>query len=142
MHGATYNSFDGLEDALLRTVRLIKGIRRDGDGRYISEVSSWGLDSLLENPKVSEEMVAFASSLLGPLLTYDRNTRSQLTETFCLALTLGSYEEAARRLFVHANTIQYRMRRAKQILGRDPDSPKERIAMSLAAFIWLRRHAR
>ncbi len=142
VHGATYNSFDGLEDALLRTVRLIKGIRRDGDGRYISEVSSWGLDSLLENPKVSEEMVAFASSLLGPLLTYDRNTRSQLTETFCLALTLGSYEEAARRLFVHANTIQYRMRRAKQILGRDPDSPKERIAMSLAAFIWLRRHAR
>jgi hypothetical protein len=142
VHGAIYDSFDGLEDAILRTVRLIKGIRRDDDGRYISEVSSWGLDSLLENPKVSKEMVAFASSLLGPLLIYDRNTRSQLTETFCLALTSGSYEEAARRLFVHANTIQYRMRRAKQILGRDPDSPTERIAMSLAAFIWLRRHAR
>ena len=110
VHGASYDSFDGLEDAMLRTVKLIERIRRDGVGRYISEVSSWGLDSLLENSKVSEEMVAFASRLLEPLLTYDRNTRSQLTETFCLALTLGSYEEAARRLFVHANTIQYRMR--------------------------------
>lgn len=142
VHGATYDSFDSLEDALLRTIRLIKEIRRNGDGRYILEVNSWGLDSLLENPKLSEEMAAFASNLLEPLLTYDRNTKSQLTETFCLALTLGSYEEAARRLFVHANTVQYRMRRAKQILGRNPDLPEERVAMSLAAFVWLRHHAR
>ena len=142
VHGATYNSFDGLEDALLRTIRLVKGIRQNGNGRYILEVNSWGLDSLLENPKLSEEMAAFAGGLLEPLLTYDRSRKSQLTETFCLALTLGSYEEAARRLFVHANTVQYRMRRAKEILGRDPDLPEERIAMSLAAFVWLRRHAR
>lgn len=142
VHGATYNSFDGLEDALLRTIRLVKGIRQNGNGRYILEVNSWDLDTLLENPKLSEEMAAFAGGLLEPLLTYDKSRKSQLTKTFCLALTLGSYEEAARRLFVHANTVQYRMRRAKEILGRDPDLPEERIGMSLAALVWLRRHAR
>lgn len=141
VHGAVYDSFDGLEEALVHTIELIKVIRREGDRRYISEVNSWGLDSLLENPKLSDEIAAFADNLLRPLLTYDKNTGTQVTETFCLALALGSYDEVARRLFVHANTIQYRMRRAKQILGRDPNLPKERTALSLAAFVWLRRRA-
>ena len=47
---------------------------------------------------------------------------------------------ATRRLFVHANTVRYRMRRAEQILGHGLASPKDRVAMTLAAFIWVRHH--
>jgi len=34
----------------VHTIELIKVIRREGDRRYISEVNSWGLDSLLKTP--------------------------------------------------------------------------------------------
>lgn len=142
VHGAAYDdaSPNTLKDALLRTVRAAGRVRDENAERYVSEVGGWGLDGLLENPKLSRDLGDFANNLLAPLLLHDENAGSRLTETFCLVLTSGS-DEAAKRLFVHPNTVRYRMRRANQVLGRDPDSPKERTVMSLAAFIWSRHHA-
>lgn len=141
VHGAAYDSFDGLRSALLQTIRMANSVRQEGDERYVSEVNRQGLDSLLENLKIEEQLTAFATDLLAPLSAYDKNTGSQLTETFCLTLTLGSFEEVANRFHVHTNTVRYRVRRAEQILGVNPDLPKDRTATNLAAFVWIRRHA-
>lgn len=140
VHGAAYDTFGELKDALLHAVGIARRARREDAGRYVLEVSSWGLDSLLENPRLGGELAAFAQNLLSPLLAYDREHGSELTRTFCLALALGSSRAAAERLFVHENTVRYRVRRAEQILGRDLERPKERTALSLAAFAWLRRN--
>ncbi|MGH3085965.1 MAG: helix-turn-helix domain-containing protein [Rubrobacteraceae bacterium] len=138
-HGAAYESPDALKDALLQAAGTVERLRREEDGRYISEVDGRGLDSLLESPKTSEELAAFAEKTLEPLLEHDRDKGSELTHTFCLTLALGSPEEASEKLFVHPNTVRYRMRRAQEILASDLALPKERTAMSLAAFAWLRR---
>jgi len=50
---------------LAHTIELIKVIRREGDRRYISEVKL-GLDSLPENPKLSDERYAFADNCSDP----------------------------------------------------------------------------
>lgn len=139
VHGAVYDSFEGLGDAVFRAVTALERMRREEDERYVVEIGDHGLDGLLENPKLRDELSAFADALLEPLIAYDRETNSCLTETFCLALTSGSTEEAAGRLFVHANTVRYRLRRAEEILDKDPSLPKERTAMCLAAFAYLRR---
>lgn len=102
-------------------------------------MKGWGLDSLLEHPRLSEELAAFGEGLLAPLISYDRERGTRLTETFCLSLALDSSSEVARRLYVHENTVRYRVRRAEQLLGRDLGSSKERITLGLAAFVWLRR---
>ncbi len=141
VHGARYNSFEGLENALLQSVKAIRRVRQEDDESYISEVNGEGLDSLLENPRLSEDLFAFADSLLAPVLAYDEEHGTQLAETLCLSLLLDSTEEVSRRLYVHANTVRYRTRRAEEILDRDLTLPKERVAANLAAFVWLRRHA-
>ena len=138
VYGAVYDSLEGLKDALIRTIGTAERIREENVERYVSEIGGWGLDGLLENPRVSGELDELTDNLLGPLLLHDESAGSQLTQTFCLVLAAGP-EEAAKRLFVHANTVRYRMRRAAEVLGRDLDSPKERTALSLAAFVWLRR---
>ncbi len=138
-HGAAYESPDALKDALLQATGTVERLRREEDGRYISEIDGRGLDSLLESPKTSEELAAFAQKMLEPLLDHDRAKGSQITETFCLALASCSPEEAAEKLFVHPNTVRYRMRRAQEILDVDLTQPKQRTAMGLAAFAWLRR---
>lgn len=140
VHGAVYDSFENLNDALKQAIGAAQRVRRQNDGRYTVEIAGGGLDDLLENPKLSGELSKFAANLLGPLTNYDGDNNSRLTETLCLTLTLGSVEEAAKQLFVHTNTIRYRMRRAEQILGRDLNSPKDRTAVILASFIWLRHH--
>ena len=101
-------------------------------------MDSCGLDGLLENSRISEELAAFANRMLKPLLDHDAGGNSKLTETFCLTLTLGSPTRAARRLYVHENTVRYRMGRAQKLLGRDLSLPKEHTALTLAAFSWLR----
>ena len=37
----------------------------------------------------------------------------------------GSLEGAARRLFVHTNTVRYRLRRVTELIGWDPTDPRE-----------------
>ncbi|CAA9485241.1 MAG: hypothetical protein AVDCRST_MAG12-1762 [uncultured Rubrobacteraceae bacterium] len=138
VHGAVYDSLESLKDALIRTIGTAQRIRDENVERYVSEIGGWGLDGLVENPRVSAELDELADNLLRPLLLHDESADSQLTETLCLVLAAGP-KEAARQLFVHPNTVRYRVRRAAEVLGRDLESPKEKTALSLAAFVWLRR---
>lgn len=138
VHGATYDSLEALKSALTLTIRTARRVRDKEVDQYISEVGDWGLDGFLENPKLSGDLDDFARNLLGPLLVHDRKTGSRLSDTLCLVLTAGP-EAAAERLFVHANTVRYRMRRAEALLGRNLSSQKDRTALSLAAFIHSRR---
>ena len=138
VHGVAYESFGDLREALNQAVGVAKRLREAGSEPFVSEVDSCGLDGLLENSRISEELAAFANRMLKPLLDHDAGGNSKLTETFCLTLTLGSPTRAARRLYVHENTVRYRMGRAQKLLGRDLSLPKEHTALTLAAFSWLR----
>ncbi|QYJ17264.1 hypothetical protein Rxycam_03106 [Rubrobacter xylanophilus DSM 9941] len=142
VHGAGYESLEGLKEALRMSLPAAEELRASRSGPYVCEVRGRGLDSLLDDPRLSEELLGFAGRLLDPLAEHDGHHGTRLTETFCLTLALGSAEAAAGRLFVHPNTVRYRLRRAQQLLDRDLSDPKERTALSLAAFVWLRARDR
>ncbi len=140
VHGGRYHSLHELQMTLTHTISLAQKARREGYGEYILDIYTFGLDSLLENPRLAEELDAFATKLLTPLIEYDITNRSHLTETFVLAQTLGSTQAVADRLALHVNTIRYRLHRAEDILETDLTTPKEHTAMALAAFTWQRFH--
>lgn len=140
IHGGHYRSFLDLRMALTRAISLAQKARREKHGEYLLDTYMFGLDSLLENPGLADELNTFASRLLAPLIEYDSINGSHFTETLVLAHTLGSAQAVADQLAVHANTIRYRLHRAEDILGRDLNSPKEQTAMILAAFIWQHFH--
>jgi hypothetical protein len=139
VHGAVYDSFEGLRGSLLRAITTVKRFRQENNEQYVSGVGSLGLHSLLADPELSENLTSFANDLLEPLLAYDSDKDSRLTETLALALTVGSTEEVANRLHVHPKTVRYRIRRAEEILGKDLNSPTDRTALSMAAFVWTSR---
>jgi len=141
VYGTTYDSFDGLKRSLLQATMAVKSARSEENQNYVLEANSMGLDSLLSNPELSDKLDTFAKNLFKPLLAHDSGTGSPLTETLTLVLTLGSVVEAAKRLYVHPNTVRYRVRRAEQILNRTLDSPTDRTALNVAAFVWSRRYA-
>lgn len=135
-----YHSLLDLKTTLTHALSLARKARRDNHGEYLLDISSFGLDSLLENPRFAEDLDTFARKLLAPLLEYDAANSSQLTSTFVLVQTLGSAQGVAEQLGVHVNTVRYRLRRAEDLLGTDQTSPKERAALVLAAFTWQRFH--
>jgi sugar diacid utilization regulator len=140
VHGGRYHSLEDLKMSLTHTISLAHKARREGFGEYLLDIYTFGLDSLLENPRLIDDLEAFATRLLRPLLDYDRASGSHLTETFVLAQTLGSAQAVAEQLGVHVNTIRYRLHRAQDLLGSEESSPREQTAMALASFIWQRFH--
>ncbi|MCI3925537.1 helix-turn-helix domain-containing protein [Paenibacillus sp. TRM 82003] len=44
----------------------------------------------------------------------------------------GSLEACARSLFVHANTVRYRLRRVGEVCGWTPNEPRERFVLQVA----------
>jgi len=138
VHGAYYHSLQELKLALTRVFTLAQKARHEDRGKYLLDVDAFGLDSLLENPKLTEELEIFARKLLTPLIEYDTAYGARLTETFVLSQTLGSAQAVAEQLRVHVNTIRNRLHRIGDILGTDLTSPKEQVALALAAFTWKR----
>lgn len=140
VQGGQYHSFLDLKVVLTRTISLAQKARREKYEEYLLDVSMFGLDSLLENPRLTQELNTFATRLLAPLIEYDSINGSHLTETLVLTRTLGSPQAVAEQFAVHVNTIRYRLHRAEEILGKDQAKPKEQTATTLAAFIWQHFH--
>jgi DNA-binding PucR family transcriptional regulator len=59
-----------------------------------------------------------------------------LTETLDAYLDSGGAIEAcARQLFVHPNTVRYRLKRIADFTGRDPTHPRDAYVLRVAATV-------
>ena len=59
-----------------------------------------------------------------------------LTETLDAYLDSGGAIEAcARKLFVHPNTVRYRLKRIADFTGRDPTTPRDAYVLRVASTV-------
>jgi len=69
--------------------------------------------------------------MLGPLVDYAGSGDLLVTlEAFCERL--GNLSQTAEKLFIHRNTLLYRMERIAQLTGHDMNNPDTRLAVHLA----------
>ncbi len=75
---------------------------------------------------------ALVHTIYRPLL----NASNGLEQTLSAYLTLGhSLEATSRALFVHANTVRYRLRRVCDVTGWDPLIPREAYVLQTALVV-------
>jgi hypothetical protein len=80
---------------------------------------------------------AWVLSTLGGLAADDEH-HARLRETLLVFLdTGGSYKATAERLVLHKNTVQYRIRKAEESLGRPVASDRHDVELALRATHWL-----
>jgi DNA-binding PucR family transcriptional regulator len=78
--------------------------------------------------------------VLGTLagLAGDDEHHARLRETLLVFLrTGGSYKTTAERLMLHKNTVQYRIRKAEESLGRPLGQNRHDVELALQASRWL-----
>jgi DNA-binding PucR family transcriptional regulator len=78
--------------------------------------------------------------VLGTLagLATDDEHHARLRDTLLLFLhTNGSYKTTAERLMLHKNTVQYRIRKAEESLGRPVGENQHDVELALRAGHWL-----
>lgn len=120
-----YKAYQEAKTALKLGV-LFKG---RGTLTYFSEL---GIIRLLY--KLGElELRDFWQGILGPLLDYDREQGYELLNTLKIYFQCnGDQQETARKLFIHPNTLKYRLKKIEEITALKLDNIEALVNMYLA----------
>ncbi|HFQ94890.1 MAG TPA: hypothetical protein ENK32_12820 [Anaerolineae bacterium] len=111
-----------------------------GERLQLGEVvafSSLGVYQLLVQLEDIPAVRAFTDGVIGPLAAYDAKHNSSL------ALTMDAYFEhhgniskTAESLFIHRNTLLYRLERIQDLTGHDLNQANMRLGLHLALKLW------
>jgi DNA-binding PucR family transcriptional regulator len=79
---------------------------------------------------------AFASGVLAPLRAYDEKHQTELERTLKLYFNVGqNVKSASQALYVHRQTVFYRLRQIGEITSRSLESPHDQLTFRLAIAI-------
>lgn len=94
------------------------------------------LAPLAEALRASPEKAAYYRALLAPLLRYDQEHHGDLIKTLDLYLQHGGNStRTANALFIHRNSLRYRLARIQALTGLDHDDPDVRLALQVALLM-------
>jgi sugar diacid utilization regulator len=119
-------SYDEARSAL--RVQLVAG-----GHQHVTDFARLGVFRLFAEATQLAGVERFVRHWLGALLEYDDEHRSTLVATLSSFLENGgNYDATARSLDVHRSTIKYRLRRIREIAGRDLSDPDTHFNLQLA----------
>ncbi|MEE3420876.1 MAG: PucR family transcriptional regulator ligand-binding domain-containing protein [Lachnospiraceae bacterium] len=95
-----------------------------------------GIYKLLLGVDDADILADFYEKTLKPLSDYDDQNGTDLTELLWTYLQHnGSVKETSEELFVHRNTVNYKLDRAEQVLAMDLSTLNTRVQLTLAFMI-------
>src|SRR6516162_54455 len=102
------------------------------DAGNAGEASSRGSRELLASVP-APVLRSFRERLLGPLAEYDARHHAELLPTLRSFLACdGSWSACASRMYIHVNTVRYRIGRIEALTGRDLSALPDRVDFFLA----------
>ena len=100
---------------------------------YFDDMGIFRLLYLVPDEALLKEM---SEQLLAPLIAYDEKHDGEYVETLMKYLELGgSFAAMADEMFVHRNTLMYRMNNIKKLLGTDLNTAPDRMNYQIACLI-------
>ncbi len=87
------------------------------------------IDSIVRSSRHADRVL---EDTIGPLLRYDAEKQAELVQTLRAYVDAGfNLTKSADLLCVHPNTVVYRLRRIRELSGRDPHSPDDLLLLYL-----------
>jgi PucR family transcriptional regulator, purine catabolism regulatory protein len=132
---------DDLHTARQSYVQANRALRIAGVNKSSRKIHSYeelGIYKLLfeiDNSKLS----AYHREVIEPLYLYDDQHQMELVASlFMYFEENGNVAKAAQRLFVHRNTLDYRLKKVEEITGKNLDDVYDRLALQLGLIVGLR----
>jgi len=105
--------------------------------KQVVEFNSLGVYQLLVQLEQIPAVRTFTKQVIGPLVTYDEEHRSNLVQTIDAYFAHhGNISQTAESLFIHRNTLLYRLDRIQELTSHDMNQSNMRLAMHLALKLW------
>ncbi|USG63426.1 helix-turn-helix domain-containing protein [Brevibacillus ruminantium] len=99
----------------------------------IRHFSALGLERVLFAERPEEEARLITEECLGELIRYDQEKSGQLVETLRTFLACdGNHADAAAKLFVHKNTVKYRLQVISDLTGLQPENGQAQLLFRIA----------
>jgi PucR family transcriptional regulator, purine catabolism regulatory protein len=96
-----------------------------------------GIYQILKGVPDHELLNSFIAYNLGVIIECDKTNNSNLLQTLAEYLKcMGSKQETAERLFIHRQTLYYRLGKLEELLGKDFLKPEKRICLELALYAY------
>jgi sugar diacid utilization regulator len=106
-----------------------------GTDKYMS-FDELGFYKVLFNVKDREELEDFRNEVLYILLEYDQKHGAELVNTLSVFLEENdNFLRVSERLYIHKNTLKYRLQKIAEISGRNLNNPKDRMLLYFATIV-------
>jgi DNA-binding PucR family transcriptional regulator len=116
-----------------RSLDIVRRCHKRNQVVFFHALGVYRLFSLIED---RAELMQLAEQTLGPLLEYDRQHGTTLVRTLGYYLESGrNLETSARAMFIHVNTLKYRLKRIQEIAQLDINDAEQRFNVHLAVKI-------
>lgn len=125
---------------LFKSYRQAEAVRRlhanhkiNNDSIYYSDMGMYKLLMNIEDRDVLED---YYEHTIQPLVEFDQKNDSNLTQVLqCYLNHNGSVKEAADELYVHRNTVNYKLAKIRELTGMDLSSIDTRIQLAIGLML-------
>jgi purine catabolism regulator len=134
--GNFYEGIKGIRQSYseaLEAVNTAKKFPSYGQVVFFDEMGCYRLLSMVRDRAVLE---AYCQDTIGKLVKFDRENQMNLLETLeNFLISNGNQADVARKMFLHVNTVAYRLNKIKELLGADLSQAETRFNLYLALKI-------
>lgn len=110
---------------------------KDENASHVTHYEDLGLFRIVSIAESRTSLERFCHDAIGPLLAYDRENDSRLALTLRIFLEQNQNSaRTAKLLFIHYNTLRYRLDRIREILGDVLENPQQRLEIELALQLY------
>jgi sugar diacid utilization regulator len=112
-------------------------VRESSETHGLTCFEDLGVLRLLFPGAGNRDVEQFVREWLGPLIDYDRTKGTDLVETLSHYFdSAGNYDLTAAALHIHRSTLRYRIKRIRELTGRELGAVDCRLNLQMATRAW------
>ncbi|SHN56945.1 purine catabolism regulatory protein [Desulfitobacterium chlororespirans DSM 11544] len=135
--GGAYPEFQYLKKSYDEAQKVIEILETIHSLRPVACYNKLGIYKILFNIKDQKELSAYYKEYLSEIIIYDRKNNGDLLETLrTYVMTDGNITHTAKKLFLHPNTVTYRLKKIQTLLPESLDNYEFRTAVYFALKIY------
>lgn len=135
--GSTYQGLSGLRKSYReaeKAVTIGPAIKKDQTIIYFEQLGVYRLISLIKEKK---ELNHFYEEAIGDLLKYDQESDLDLVYTIEQYFKCNeSLKETADKLYIHVNTLKYRLQKIKSLTGLSLQKSEEKLMLHMGLKVF------
>jgi purine catabolism regulator len=133
--GGRFESLQDARQSYLQAIKVLRFAELKTASRSIYAYEQLGVYKLLFEIE-PDKLARYYQEVIEPLHAYDNKHHMEMVSTLFVYFEENcNAVKTAKRLFVHRNTLDYRLKKIEEITGKSLDDPYDRLTLQLGVIV-------